>query len=97
MAISIEEVPCESNGSAFALPLVASFLRDYWRRLVAISALVIVPCLWQPRIEAGDLPSHVYNAWLGHLITTGRLPASGSRSDGTMFFSILRSAGWERS
>ncbi len=74
MAISIEEVPCESNGSAFALPLVASFLRDYWRRLVAISALVIVPCLWQPRIEAGDLPSHVYNAWLGHLITTGRAP-----------------------
>ena len=74
MAISKEEVSCESNGSAPALPVVASFLRDYWRRLLAISALVIVPCLWHPRIEAGDLPSHLYNAWLAHLVTTGQAP-----------------------
>jgi len=49
-------------------------LRHYWPRLLAISALVIVPCLWHPHIEAGDIPSHLYNAWLAHLITTRQAP-----------------------
>ena len=34
----------------------------------AISALLVVPCWWHRRIEAGDLASHVYNAWLAQLI-----------------------------
>lgn len=74
MAIFKEEVSYEANGSGPALPVVAAFLRAYQLRLLAISALVIVPCLWHPRIEAGDLPSHLYNAWLAHLITTGHAP-----------------------
>jgi hypothetical protein len=53
---------------------VARFLRNYWARLVAISLAVSIPCLWHPRIEAGDLPSHVYNAWIFHLIKTGQAP-----------------------
>src|SRR5262249_52931433 len=30
------------------------------------------PCYWQPRIQAGDLSSHIYNAWLAQLIESGR-------------------------
>jgi hypothetical protein len=36
--------------------------------------LVVVPCYWHRRIEAGDLGSHTYNAWLAHLAITGRAP-----------------------
>jgi len=39
-----------------------------------VSALLIVPCLWHPHIEAGDLGSHVYNAWLAQLIGKGQAP-----------------------
>ena len=42
--------------------------------ILAISALVLVPCFWHRRIEAGDLASHVYNAWLAHLIEKGQAP-----------------------
>jgi hypothetical protein len=33
-------------------------------RIAALSLLVLAPCLWHSRIQAGDLSSHVYNAWL---------------------------------
>jgi hypothetical protein len=39
----------------------------------ALSILLLVPCFWQPRLQAGDLSSHIYNAWLAHLIETGRM------------------------
>jgi hypothetical protein len=39
-----------------------------------LSAVLLVPCFWQPRIEAGDLSSHVYNAWLAQLIERGQAP-----------------------
>ena len=42
--------------------------------LLAVSIAMIVPCLWHRRIEAGDLPSHVYNAWLAQLIQKGQAP-----------------------
>lgn len=42
--------------------------------MLAVSALVLVPCWWQRRIEASDLGSHVYNAWLAHLIRHGEAP-----------------------
>ena len=41
-------------------------------RVFGISALVLVPCFWQARIQAGDLSSHLYNAWLSTLIEQGR-------------------------
>jgi hypothetical protein len=49
-------------------------LYNYWPRFLVISLVVITPCLWHKHIEAGDLPSHVYNAWLVHLIKTGQAP-----------------------
>src|SRR5262249_47778203 len=51
-----------------------NFLARHWPRLLAIFAVVIAPCLWHAHIEAGDLASHVYNAWLAHLIRTGQAP-----------------------
>lgn len=39
-----------------------------------VSALLLIPCFWQTRLEAGDLGSHVYNAWLVQLIEQGRAP-----------------------
>jgi len=65
---------CESDRTTPALVVGARFCRDYWLRLLAISAAVIAPCLWHSHIEAGDLPSHLYNAWLAHLIKTGKAP-----------------------
>jgi hypothetical protein len=46
-------------------------LRNPWRYLAA-SLLLLVPCYWQPRLQAGDLSSHIYNAWLVQLIESGR-------------------------
>src|SRR5208282_788772 len=42
--------------------------------VVAISALLLIPCLWHHRLQAGDLGSHVYNAWLVQLINGGQAP-----------------------
>ena len=41
-------------------------------RFVLISAALLLPCFWQPRIQAGDLSSHIYNSWLAQLIETGQ-------------------------
>ena len=54
-------------------PAVA-FLKARWQLMVAISATVLLPCFWHQRIEAGDLGSHVYNAWLAQLIGKGQAP-----------------------
>src|ERR1035437_9212200 len=45
-------------------------MRKRW--YIALSVLLLAPVYWQPRVQAGDLSSHVYNAWLTHLIETGR-------------------------
>lgn len=42
-------------------------------RLALTSALVLTPCLWRERIPAGDLGSHLYNAWLAGLVQRGQL------------------------
>jgi hypothetical protein len=34
---------------------------------------VLIPCLWHRRIAAGDLASHMYNAWLAQLIERGQV------------------------
>jgi hypothetical protein len=50
-------------------------LATAWRgrlKYLLISLLLLLPCYWQPRLQAGDLSSHVYNAWLAQLIESGR-------------------------
>jgi hypothetical protein len=40
-------------------------------RVCAYSALMIAPCFWHSRVQAGDFSSHLYNAWLADLIGQG--------------------------
>ena len=42
--------------------------------ILALSIAIVLPCLWHQRIEAGDLGSHVYNAWLAQLIEKSQAP-----------------------
>ncbi|MGB2670302.1 MAG: hypothetical protein WAO11_06225 [Candidatus Acidiferrum sp.] len=50
------------------------FIRTKKWAILAISTAMIVPCLWHKHIEAGDLASHVYNAWLAPLMEKGQAP-----------------------
>ena len=45
-------------------------MRKWW--YFALSVLLLLPVYWQPRLQAGDLASHMDNAWLPQLIETGR-------------------------
>jgi hypothetical protein len=38
------------------------------------SIAILIPCFWHGRIQAGDLGSHIYNAWLAQLVEAGRAP-----------------------
>jgi hypothetical protein len=42
--------------------------------ILGISLVVVLPCFWQERIQAGDLASHTYNAWLAQLIGQHQAP-----------------------
>jgi hypothetical protein len=43
-------------------------------RPILLSALLLIPIFWHHHIEAGDLGSHVYNAWLAQLLQKGTAP-----------------------
>jgi hypothetical protein len=63
-----------ANPSALGLLRAWRFLKSHVTAIAAISLLLIVPCVWHQHIEAGDLGSHVYNAWLAQLIEKGQAP-----------------------
>jgi len=66
------------------------FLRRYWLQAVVISPGLLIPCFWHRRIEAGDLGSHVYNAWLAQLIERGHAPGLHlARQWNNVLFDIL--------
>lgn len=50
------------------------FLRERLLTVAIISAALLIPCFWHQHIEAGDLASHTYNAWLAQLIERGQAP-----------------------
>jgi hypothetical protein len=58
--------------SAFTSTL--DFVRIQKWSIITASILLLIPCFWHGRIEAGDLGSHLYNAWLGQLIEKGQAP-----------------------
>jgi hypothetical protein len=58
----------DSRSSSFAIRTALSFLRENLLAVVVISTLLVIPCFWRSRIQAGDLGSHVYNGWLAQLI-----------------------------
>jgi hypothetical protein len=39
-----------------------------------LALLVSIPSLWQRHIQADDLSSHLYNAWLANQVSAGQLP-----------------------
>ena len=47
-----------------------------------VSALVLIPCFWQARMQDG-LSSHLYNAWLVQLIQAGHAPGLSLASQHT--------------
>ena len=50
------------------------FVRQNALRIFLVSTLVLAPCFWHISIEAGDIPSHTYNAWLALLVKQGKAP-----------------------
>ena len=48
------------------------------KREIALACLVsfaiLIPCVWHRHIQAGDLASHLYNAWLAQLVGEGKAP-----------------------
>lgn len=43
-------------------------------KVLIISVLLLVPCFWHRALVAGDLGSHLYNAWLVQLVRSGQAP-----------------------
>ena len=62
------------TGEAMQVAPGWQFVRKKKWIILVLSIAMIVPCLWHRRIEAGDLASHVYNAWLAQLIEKGQAP-----------------------
>ena len=66
---------------------------------VAASLILLIPCFWQARLQAGDLSSHLYNAWLAQFIESGQAPGLAIARQTTnilfdrMLSGILRVAG----
>src|SRR6266478_8686397 len=77
--------------SSTRLAEAGGFLRQFWLRVLLLSAVLAGPCFWHRRIEAGDLASHVYNAWLAQLIEKGQAPGLylASRWNNVLFDFIL--------
>ncbi|GAC1663176.1 MAG: hypothetical protein NVS9B4_17630 [Candidatus Acidiferrum sp.] len=65
------------NAVAQRTPKIVRALRYFqanWWKFLLTSVFLVIPCVWHRHIEAGDLPSHVYNSWLAQLIGQGRAP-----------------------
>src|ERR1700744_6145137 len=61
-----------ASDSAFAA--AGRFLGRHWPRVFFLPAALLLPCFWHRHIQAGDLGSHLYNAWLAQLIEKGQAP-----------------------
>ena len=66
--------PGETDFDLSTSALLVALKRSKTIPIVLVSAAVLAPLFWQPLIHAGDLPSHVYNAWLTILIQQGHAP-----------------------
>jgi hypothetical protein len=63
-------VPVPKPASNPPLPAPISLLTEVLV-IIGVTCVLLVPCIWQQHIEAGDLASHVYNAWLVAQVKTG--------------------------
>src|SRR5271170_1174955 len=69
----VESIP-QSEPRPPLLAETVAFVRQHIWRILAISAAVLAPVFWHRNIAAGDLGSHLYNAWLAQLIRHGQAP-----------------------
>jgi len=53
---------------------MTSISRQSLLLFTCLSILLLIPCFWHSHIQAGDLGSHTYNAWLAQLTEQGRAP-----------------------
>ncbi len=70
--MSAEAPSSRPRGPLSVTPARPASYRSWW--YFPASVALLAPCYWQPRIEAGDLASHIYNAWLAGEIQNGRAP-----------------------
>ncbi len=82
-----------------APPQTSAFLGT-WPAYALISAAILIPCFWQARLQAGDLSSHLYNAWLTGLIHQGKAPGLAVIPQTTnflfdLFLRVLLPFGWQ--
>jgi hypothetical protein len=76
-----------------AVPVPIAPVRPKPWLIPAISVALLIPCFWQSRIQAGDLSSHIYNAWLARLISEGRAPGLAlARQSTNVLFDLMLSA-----
>jgi hypothetical protein len=60
---------------------------------VLASVGLLIPCFWQSRLQAGDLSSHLYNAWLAQLIERDQAPGLSTAFQATnVLFDLLLKA-----
>ena len=57
-----------TDSPQFVLISGLRFLRGNAGAVAALCLLLLIPCFWHRHIQAGDLGSHVYNAWLAQLV-----------------------------
>jgi hypothetical protein len=69
-----ERTEAHTSSRAPVLARAIAFVRGNLQKLLAISAAVMLPCFWHRTIVAGDLGSHMYNAWLAQLVEHGQAP-----------------------
>jgi hypothetical protein len=62
-----------SSAPARSIPRVSRPFQK-WIAIPLFSAALLMPCFWQSRIQAADLASHIYNAWLASQIHQGKAP-----------------------
>ncbi len=68
-------------------------IRRQWLKFLCVSVILLAPCFWHRRIEAGDLGSHLYNAWLVQWIHHGEAPGVWIASQGNnVLFDFLLSS-----
>jgi hypothetical protein len=61
-----------------------------WIAIPLFSAALLIPCFWQSRIQAADLSSHIYNAWLATRIRQDTAPGlSISPQSNNILFDLM--------
>jgi len=90
----VESIP-QTESRAPVMAQAFAFVRRHQLRLLAISAAVLAPVFWHRNIAAGDLGSHLYNAWLAQLIRHGYAPGLwlAPRWNNTLFDLLLGGLG----